>query len=56
MENLFILPHVCTQLVSLVKQLIELVSSCSINANEKLEFRLAHDVLFREVKFNLSYY
>ena len=50
LKNLFILPHVCTQLDSLVKQLIDLVTSCSDNADENLEFRLAHDILFREVK------
>ena len=45
---------ICTQLDSLVKQLIDLVTSCSVNADENLEFRLAHDILFREVK--LTYY
>ena len=34
----------------LVKQLVDLVTSCSVIADEKLEFRLAHDFLFREVK------
>ena len=47
LKNQFILPHVCTQLDSLVKQL---VTSFSVNADENLEFRLAHDILFREVK------
>ena len=54
MEKIFLLLHVCTQLYSLVKQLQDVVTSCNVNTNEKLEFWMAHDVLFREVKIITS--
>lgn len=38
------------QLDCLIKQLRDLVATCSVKTSYYLEFRLVHDILFREVE------